>query len=361
MSKTLLLLILTVCAIPVASQTASEIEKEFGQPTSAYSVSEHIWMTPDFAADGQVCRMRFYPKRFYRNTAYPGDGHLKFPELKWVLNQIVPPASRGNKKDGFGLGSMSGSLAQTRYEYEKVTFTFGDSFRIDPEALKQSDPVLLDGFDLTDFPPAPKPPMTPSESDFDQAIGPQMVILQWNDRTCPQDSDAAPPDYQGVAEIEQRFGPAQKIYSVTSYTSISAAFDADGQVCQMWVYPKRVSGDKSYLVTELQFVEVLSFLNRFVPPEERGLKQKVNFGTTTTGGGSARTTYPYQEVYFTFMSPIPLKKYDGSLLREEESRLTMPKSPQPKNKDRSPSFEDFRRIDDAQVVHVRWLKRTCVQ
>jgi len=60
----------------------------------AYSVSEHIWMTPDFAADGQVCRMRFYPKRFYRGTVYL-SGYLAFPELKWILNDLVPPTSRG--------------------------------------------------------------------------------------------------------------------------------------------------------------------------------------------------------------------------------------------------------------------------
>jgi hypothetical protein len=81
MSKTLLLLILTVAAIPVASQTVSEIEKTQGKPMRAYSVSEHIWMTPDFATDGQVCRMRFYPTRFYRGTVYL-DGHLIFSELK---------------------------------------------------------------------------------------------------------------------------------------------------------------------------------------------------------------------------------------------------------------------------------------
>ena len=55
------LILIMLLTFPVAGQTASEIEKSFGKPVLAYSVTERIWMTPDFAADGQVCRMRFHP------------------------------------------------------------------------------------------------------------------------------------------------------------------------------------------------------------------------------------------------------------------------------------------------------------
>ena len=360
MSTKLLLLILMVCVVPVAGQTVSEIEKTQGKPTLAYSVAEHIWMTPDFAADGQVCRMRFYPKRFDGNAVILG-GHLKFSELKSVLNQIVPPSLRGNKKTSFGLSILGGGIIETEYEYENVTFIFLDSFRIkiDPKSLKQSDWVSLDGFPVTELPKTPPP----SESDFDNSTKAQVAILQWNDRTCSQDNKSGPLNLQRVAEIEQRFGQPQKIYAVGSHTSMSAVFAADGQVCQLVLYPRRVSGNTSHLGTTLVFDEVASFLNSFVPPEHRGLQQEVNFGTTATGGPAAWTTYPYENIYFKFISafgPVSYSDFQTSL-RRGEFIFSIPYSPQaqPQIKDRSPSVHDFSRTDDAEFATVRWLQRTC--
>lgn len=358
MSTKLLLLILTLSAVPVSGQTVSDIEKTLGKPTLAYSVTEHIWMTPDFASDGQVCRMRFYTKRVEGNTINL-DGHLKSSELKSILNQIVPPSSRGNKKNLFDIGNFGGGIVEADYEYEKVTFTFVYSFRItiDVKALKQSGEVVpLDGFPVTDLPK----PSPPSESDFDNAGKPEIVILRWNDRTCIQDNKGETPER--VAEIEQRFGQPQKIYSVGSYTSMSADYAADGQVCRMYLYPRRVSGSKSYLGTTLESVEVTNFLNSFVPPEQRGLQQEVNFGTTATGGPFAWTTYPYENVYFTFRSSWRPQKYNGSILRKGEFKFSIPYSdpPPPRIKDRSPSKEDFRLTGEAQMADVHWLQRTCV-
>jgi len=303
--------------------------------------------------------MRFYPKRFYRGTIYLG-GHLIFPELKWVLNDVVPPSSRGNRKTSYGLSTFAGGMVETDYEYDKVTFTFAYSLRIkmDPESLKKSDEfVLLDGFPITDLPPPPPP----SESDFDGAIKAEIAILRWNDRTCAQDYNSVRPDYHRVAEIEQRFGQPQKIYSAGSHSSMSAEFAADGQVCQIWVYPRRVSGNGNYLGNKLEYGEVWSFLNSFVSPQDRGLKQELNFGTTATGGGCASTTYPYENVLFTFMTAFPLQKYSDSEhpLRKEEFRFSLPYPAQPDIKDRLPSKYDFRRTDDAEIVTVRWLQRTC--
>lgn len=280
MRPKLLLLILMISAVPATSQTVSEIEEKHGKATLAYSVTEHIWMTPDFSADGQLCRMRFYPKRLDRNVVYLG-GHLRFSELKWVLNQIVPPALRGNRKTSFGTSTLTEGTVVTEYDYEKVTFTFGYSMRFDPKALKDfGEFVLLDDVPFTDL---PKPP-PPTKSDFDDSSKAEIAITRWNDRTCGENDQA--PDFTSVAEIEQRFGQPQKIYSVGSHTSMSADFAADGQVCQLSLYPRRVSGDTSHLGKTLVFDELASFLNSFVPPEHRGLQQTVNFGNTTTGGPS---------------------------------------------------------------------------
>ena len=40
-------------------QSRAEIEAKFGQPVNTYSVGGSIWMSPEYASDGQVCRMIF--------------------------------------------------------------------------------------------------------------------------------------------------------------------------------------------------------------------------------------------------------------------------------------------------------------
>ena len=70
-------------------QTMADLERDYGKPTYAYSVSEHIWMTPEYTSDGQVCRARLYPKRISIRTESLAK-ELPFQELKEVLNQLIP-------------------------------------------------------------------------------------------------------------------------------------------------------------------------------------------------------------------------------------------------------------------------------
>jgi hypothetical protein len=92
----LAVIILTLSATLALGQTAKDIETKFGEPTNAYSVSEHIWMTPEYGADGQVCQMRFYPKRIGPNIDFLST-HLRFDQLTAILNRLVPPNIRGIK------------------------------------------------------------------------------------------------------------------------------------------------------------------------------------------------------------------------------------------------------------------------
>jgi len=84
-------------------------------------------MTPEYAADGQFCRMRFYPKRISRNTNY-GAHDLPFNELRGVLNELVPLETRGTKKQSFGATATGAGAAWTTYDYENVTFDFVSFF-----------------------------------------------------------------------------------------------------------------------------------------------------------------------------------------------------------------------------------------
>ena len=358
MKAKLLLIIFVLSVAPVAGQTVAEIEATYGKPTLAYTVTEHIWMTPDFAADGQVCQMRFYPKRVNRGVPYL-SGYLSHPELKWILNHFVPPSSRGNRKLSFGLGNLSGGVLQTNYEFEKVTVFFVSSLeiRIDPEALKSGEFVDLD------YPSGvgalPKPtPVPASEADFDEsARRPEIVILRWNDRTCVEDNT----NEMTVAEIEQRFGQPQKIYSVGSFISMTPDFATDGQVCQMWLFPKRVSEANNYLGTKIEFDKLRFFLNTFVSPEQRGLK-RVNFGGTASTGRVAWTKYPYENVLFTFMIGTDHPKSTNSgppPPRKSESPGSLEDTVRPAHANRLPSVDDFHRAD-TEIITVRWQRRTCV-
>ena len=55
--KVVVIVLLTIlsCSGSAFGQTAGELREKYGRPVEAYSVSEHIWMTPDFTDDGQLC------------------------------------------------------------------------------------------------------------------------------------------------------------------------------------------------------------------------------------------------------------------------------------------------------------------
>jgi hypothetical protein len=186
-----------------------------------------------------------------------------------------------------------------------------------------------------------------------------VVVLRWNDRACAQDRKNGFKVQWGAAEIERQFGKPEKIYSVRDF-NLTAAFADDGQVCQIWLYPRRVLGDQSYVGSDVIFDDLSTTLNTLVPPEERGLKRQTNFGTTATGGNRAWTTYPYEKVSFTFLAPpSETTKSIGSEQILRRGEFTFPYSPQPVIQDRSPSKNDFRRADDIAIVVIHWEQRNC--
>jgi hypothetical protein len=168
---------------PAFGQTASDIELRYGKPLSSYSVSEHIWMTADYAVDGQVCQMRLYPKRIAPDTNYLSK-KLPFEELTAVLNQLVPRDDRGEKKESFGITATGGGASWTTYAYEEVTFVFTSSFRIDPDSGKGLQPYA---FSAPEIPTDAKSKNRKlSEVDFlrSKMSDVEIVTVKWNDRKC---------------------------------------------------------------------------------------------------------------------------------------------------------------------------------
>lgn len=183
MKATLALVLFLLAGKSVYAQTAADIQAKYGKAVDVYSVSEHIWMTPEYASDGQVCRMRLYPKRVSANTNY-GAHDLPFNELRDVLNALVPVETRGTKKRSFGATATGGGSAWTTYGYENVTFTFVSFFparSFEGVILKKGEYV----FSPRESEPLP-PESNPSSNDFVEKLSPrtEIVTVGWNARNC---------------------------------------------------------------------------------------------------------------------------------------------------------------------------------
>ncbi|HWN07915.1 MAG TPA: hypothetical protein VNO50_01275 [Pyrinomonadaceae bacterium] len=188
MKTTLLIsaLMFTFLVNSVSAQTEADIERAYGKPLDVYSVSENIWMTPEYSADGNVCSMRLYPKRINQETNFVCTScELDFKELKRLLNELVPPKTRGLQNESFGQTATGGPAAWTTYGYEKVSFTFVAPFgppKYDGTTLRKGQFV----FTVPIGPPAPPKSRLPTRDDFSTFGSPrtQIVTIRWNDRKC---------------------------------------------------------------------------------------------------------------------------------------------------------------------------------
>jgi hypothetical protein len=178
--------ILVLCFNSASAQTAAEVEARFGRPTAVFSVSEHVWMAPEFAGDGQICRAHLFLKRADGRRSYVGQ-QIPFEELEDALDALVPLSQRGAKRRPFGLTQTGGPAAWTTYGYEKVTFTFITSFTAPGFAssprLKRGEFVFPTGGSQA---PRMAQSSPPAEDDFRdcQRSPTDFVTITWNNRVC---------------------------------------------------------------------------------------------------------------------------------------------------------------------------------
>ena len=97
MSHKLVIAILLLNMTSAIGQTNLDLEKKYGKPVMSYVVSDHIVMTPEYTAEGQVCMMRLYPRHYSNNINYV-SANLPFPELMRVLNELVPHAHEAQRR-----------------------------------------------------------------------------------------------------------------------------------------------------------------------------------------------------------------------------------------------------------------------
>ena len=176
----LAILMTVFSVVSVFGQSREEIEAKFGQPVNAYSVSEKIWMSPEYGPDGQVCRMVFHARRFSSTTMFLTNA-LPFDDFRSVVDAVVPLAVRGAQKEPFGNGFWNGGggVRWATFVYERVTIQYAASFRLDPR-LGMGEDVNLD-----ELPKAQEKPK-PVKEDFSAYSGStaEIVTVQWNDRKC---------------------------------------------------------------------------------------------------------------------------------------------------------------------------------
>ena len=149
----------------VRAQTLSEIEKKFGAPVKSYSVSENIWMSPEFTDDGQLCMARLYPKKIDATTNYVNDSFLSLWEVKEVFDDLAPVVVRGQKKEDFGM-LISGNMIFSGFKYENVQINFISAFGFASNLASANKRRLAE---IAEFP---------------KVSAPQIVTISWLNRKC---------------------------------------------------------------------------------------------------------------------------------------------------------------------------------
>ena len=173
--------VLVIMATVCAAQTASDIERKYGKPTNAYSVGELVWMTPEYAADGQVCRMRLYPRRISGDTNYAVK-ELPFDDFKNVVEQLIPINMRGAKKKPFDGGWTTGGgsmWATFTYETVRITYSAGFSIAYDPTILRRGEFV----FSVADT-DTTRPAIVDDEFLLFHTSKVEIVTINWVHRPC---------------------------------------------------------------------------------------------------------------------------------------------------------------------------------
>lgn len=179
MRKVLLLISLCLVSMsPAFAQTAADLRETYGQPIEAYSVSEHIWMTPEFNETGQVCAMRLYPKRISVTTSYLGQAKLNYWELRKVLEQLAPAETRGNKTRPSDLTLFLGQVSQSTRSYDNLAITFMASLSFAEPLVKSTATPAAETVEAS----VPKR----SDDELDVPRDAEIVAITWYGRGCTQ-------------------------------------------------------------------------------------------------------------------------------------------------------------------------------
>lgn len=179
--------LLILGANPGFAQSGADIASKYGKPLDVYSAGEHVWMAPEFASNGQICRMSLFPRRISPGNNYLYQ-NLPFEEFQAVVDQLVPLSSRGAKSDPFygGTWATGGGAAWAIFTYQNVSIMYSVGFRIDPESWDKRRPFSF-AEEYLKLPDSDRKAVaaTPAD-DFASYRGSkvEIVTIDWSDRKC---------------------------------------------------------------------------------------------------------------------------------------------------------------------------------
>jgi hypothetical protein len=177
-------------------QTVSDIETKYGKPVKSYAVTEQIWMTPQFSADGQVCRMSLYPRRVAAGSNIYLYKELAYDDFRKAVDLLVPNAKRGAMKEPFERSTYGTGAFWTIFDYENVRIQY--SVGVDVDFVPFMPPPV--GRDVRPVVTSPETLSTPSTNkESKETRGAQrmpegfkphrapkyeVVTISWNKKKC---------------------------------------------------------------------------------------------------------------------------------------------------------------------------------
>ena len=167
---------------------------------------------------------------------------------------------------------------------------------------------------------------------------------------------------QKAKDIEASFGQREKVYSVSTHLWMTPTYGADGRLCLMRVYPKRVSNNINYLDDKFDIDEALMFINSFAPLETRGAREN-GFGMSDLGGGVVWTRFNYDRIQFVFISTFRLDKPPEVQPSAVDFPIDETTVADLRRKEALQSDDDLIRKYTAnpKVLEIYWTNRKCVE
>jgi hypothetical protein len=109
-----------------APQNSSELRLHYGKPDiERFLVRPEIGLTVEYGSDGLACQMEIRPLRpllygIIQADKVISDKLMSVDTMDEILNEVVPPATRGAKIRDEG-GFQSGSTYESGVSYDNVT------------------------------------------------------------------------------------------------------------------------------------------------------------------------------------------------------------------------------------------------
>jgi hypothetical protein len=135
--------ILTGCLVALAlaaPQTSTEFFARYGRPDAErFVVRPDLMLSVEYGDDNEACKMRIEPRHSLMQE-FSEDLPVNMDEITGVLNEVVPPETRGKELGpGKPLGAIVGTPPTT--EYENVTII--PELGLGPKPLKVSRVAVL--------------------------------------------------------------------------------------------------------------------------------------------------------------------------------------------------------------------------